>query len=36
MGAEVVGSTPAELDAFRRAEISKWTRVGRQAHISLD
>ena len=36
MGAEVVGSTPAELDAFRRAEITKWTRVGRQAHISLD
>lgn len=36
MGAEVIGSTPAELDRFRRAEIDKWTKLGRRANISLD
>lgn len=36
MGAEVVGSTPAELDRFRRAEIDKWSRLGKQAKIQLD
>jgi tripartite-type tricarboxylate transporter receptor subunit TctC len=36
LGAEVIASTPKELDAFRRAEITKWTTVGKQAGISLD
>ena len=36
MGAEVIGSTPAELDAFRRAEIAKWTRVAKANKIALD
>ncbi|WP_390884829.1 tripartite tricarboxylate transporter substrate binding protein [Cupriavidus gilardii] len=35
-GAETVGSTPAELDAFRRAEIAKWKKVAAQAKLSLD
>lgn len=36
IGAEVIGSTPAELDKFRRAEIDKWSKLAQQAHISLD
>ena len=36
MGAEVIGSTPKELDQFRRAEITKWQAVGKQAGIQLD
>ena len=36
LGAEVIGSTPAELDRFRRTEIERWTRVAKQAHIELD
>lgn len=36
MGAEVIGSTPAELDAFRRAQIAKWTQVAKTNRIALD
>ena len=36
MGAEVIGSNPAELDAFRRAEIAKWTHVAKTNKIELD
>ena len=36
LGAEVIGSTPKELDYFRRAEINQWTALGKQANISLD
>ncbi|MCZ2499337.1 tripartite tricarboxylate transporter substrate binding protein [Xylophilus sp. Kf1] len=36
LGAEVVGSTPAELERFRRTEIERWTRLARQAHIELE
>ena len=36
LGAEVVGSTPAELDAFRRAELAKWTRLAKDNRIQLD
>jgi len=36
MGAEAIGSTPAELDAFRRAEIAKWTQVAKTNRIALD
>jgi tripartite-type tricarboxylate transporter receptor subunit TctC len=33
-GAEAVGSTPAELDAFLREEITRWAGVIRTAHIT--
>jgi len=36
LGAEVIGSTPKELDQYRRAEITQWTALGKQANISLD
>lgn len=36
IGAEPIGSTPAELDAFRRAEIEKWQRVVKEANLKLD
>ena len=36
LGAEVIGSTPAELERFRRNEIERWTRLARQAHIELE
>lgn len=36
IGAEVIGSTPKELDQFRRTEIAQWTALGKQAGISLD
>jgi tripartite-type tricarboxylate transporter receptor subunit TctC len=36
IGAEVIGSTPAELDTFRRAEIAKWKKVAAQADLKLD
>ena len=33
-GAEAIGNTPAELDAFLREEISRWDTVIRTAHIT--
>ena len=36
LGAEVIGSSPKELDQFRAAEIKKWHGVGKQAGIQLD
>jgi tripartite-type tricarboxylate transporter receptor subunit TctC len=36
MGAEVIGSDPAELDAFRRAELAKWSRLARENKLQLD
>ena len=36
LGAEVIGSSPAELDSFRRAEIAKWTKVAKDNRIQLD
>ncbi|MGJ7491848.1 tripartite tricarboxylate transporter substrate binding protein [Variovorax sp. ZT4R33] len=36
MGAEVIGSGPAELERFRRAEIEKWTKLAKENRISLD
>ena len=36
IGAEPIGSTPAELDTFRRAEIAKWQRVVKEAGLRLD
>ncbi|KQP12011.1 LacI family transcriptional regulator [Pseudorhodoferax sp. Leaf267] len=35
-GAEVIGSTPAELDAFRRAELAKWSKLARDNKIQMD
>lgn len=35
-GAEAVGNTPQELDAYIRAEIDRWTKVIAQAHIKAD
>lgn len=35
-GAEIIASSPADLDKFRRAEIEKWRKLTKQAHISLD
>lgn len=36
LGAEVIGSSPAELDNFRRAEITKWTRLAKENKIQVD
>ena len=36
LGAEVIGSSPAELDSFRRAEITKWTRLAKDNKIQVD
>ncbi|MGJ7531213.1 tripartite tricarboxylate transporter substrate binding protein [Variovorax sp. GB1P17] len=36
LGAEVIGSSPAELDSFRRAEITKWTRLAKDNKIQMD
>ena len=36
LGAEIIGSGPAELDAFRRAELVKWSRLAKDNHIQLD
>lgn len=36
LGAEVIGSSPTELDSFRRAEIAKWTRLAKDNKIQLD
>ena len=33
-GADAIGNTPKELDAFLREEIDRWTRVIRSAHIT--
>ncbi len=35
-GGEVIGSSPAELEAFRRAEIAKWEKLVRDHHLKLD
>ena len=35
-GIEVVASTPAELDAFMRADVVKWKQVVQAAHIRAD
>ncbi len=35
-GSEAVGSSPAELAAFQKAEISKYRRIAQQANITAD
>jgi len=36
IGAEPIGSTPAELDAFRRAEIDKWREVVQKTGLTVN
>jgi len=36
IGAIPVGGTPAELDAFVRAEVARWSSVAKSANITLD
>jgi tripartite-type tricarboxylate transporter receptor subunit TctC len=36
LGAEPVGSTPEEFTAFIKAEAAKWSRVIREAGISMN
>jgi tripartite-type tricarboxylate transporter receptor subunit TctC len=33
-GAEAIGNTPQELDAFLREEVDRWSRVIKSAHIT--
>lgn len=35
-GGEVIGSSPAELETFRRAEIAKWQKLVKEHHLKLD
>ena len=35
-GTETMSMTPAEFDAFLRAEIEKWTKVVKAANIKLE
>ena len=35
-GVDVIAGTPAELDAFMRADIAKWRKVIQTAKIRLD
>jgi tripartite-type tricarboxylate transporter receptor subunit TctC len=36
VGADILGGTPANLDANLRQELAKWTRVAKAANIKLD
>ena len=36
LGAETIGSTPTELDTFRKTEMTKWARVAKENNIRLD
>ena len=35
-GAEPIGNSPQELEAFLRAEIDRWTKLIERAHIRAD
>ena len=35
-GGEVIGSTPADLETFRRAEIAKWQKLAKDHNLRLD
>jgi tripartite-type tricarboxylate transporter receptor subunit TctC len=35
-GSEIIGSKPAELDAFRRAEIARWRKLAQDNKIQMD
>ena len=36
MGMEIVGSAPAQFDAFVKSEIAKWAKVVRDNNIKVD
>ena len=36
LGADVIGSTPAELETFRRAELAKWSALVKANKLHLD
>ena len=36
IGAEVIGSTPAELETFRRNEIIKWQKLVKDHHLNIE
>jgi tripartite-type tricarboxylate transporter receptor subunit TctC len=36
LGVELIGSTPEELARHQRAEIQRWTKIGRAANIKVD
>jgi tripartite-type tricarboxylate transporter receptor subunit TctC len=36
LGVELIGSTPEELAAHQRAEIARWTKIGKAANIKVD
>ena len=36
VGADMLGGTPAQLDAHLKLELAKWTRVAKVANIKLD
>ena len=36
LGAEVVGSSPAEFATYLAAEIDRWSKVAKAAHVKLD
>jgi tripartite-type tricarboxylate transporter receptor subunit TctC len=36
LGADSIGSTPAELAAFLRAEMTKWAEVVKAANIKIE
>jgi len=36
VGADILGGTPANLDAHMKQELAKWTRVAKAANIKLD
>ena len=36
VGAEILGGTPAQLDAHLKQELAKWTRVAKAANIKLE
>jgi len=36
VGAEPVGSTPAEFAVFFKEEVAKWAEVVQRAHVQID
>jgi tripartite-type tricarboxylate transporter receptor subunit TctC len=36
LGAEIVGSTPMQFDAYVKSEIAKWGKVARDNNVTLD
>ena len=36
LGAEIAGGAPAELESFRRGEITKWAAIIKRARLKAD